>query len=333
MLYLVTGLPGASKTLNTIKMVNEAEQFQNRPVYYANINDLKIDDWIQLEGDDVLTWYDLPEHSVIIIDEAQYYFKLRTTGKELPKHVLELSTHRHRGYDIFLITQHPTLIDAGSRKFVNKHYHYERSFNTPRPRRLEFEGVANDPKDYHARQNALTTVVKIDKDYFDLYKSTTNNTHKMKLPKFKLFLFAALILLFIFLSFKFYNSISSRGSVDESLPSEASYTSAPSLALPSSSGKPVLTKDQYMALYEPRIPTLPHTAPVYDSLNEPTVRPIPLCIYNNTKDTCVCYTKAQLTTMAVQFELCKQYAINGFFDPAYKPPESGNNSLARVREL
>lgn len=43
MIYLITGTPGASKTLNTVKEICESSVFSDRPVYYNNIKCLVLD--------------------------------------------------------------------------------------------------------------------------------------------------------------------------------------------------------------------------------------------------------------------------------------------------
>ena len=42
MLYLFTGSPGSSKTINIIKLICENEQFKNRPVYYYNVKEVTL---------------------------------------------------------------------------------------------------------------------------------------------------------------------------------------------------------------------------------------------------------------------------------------------------
>ena len=82
-LNLVTGKPGASKTLNTIKDVEKRRIEEARPVYYHGIKDLilpwiKMDDSEKLEEDETLitphSWWNAPFGSIIVIDEAQLHY-------------------------------------------------------------------------------------------------------------------------------------------------------------------------------------------------------------------------------------------------------------------
>lgn len=306
MLTLITGEPGGSKTLNTIKMICEGELYQNRPVYYFGIKELTLD-WNELSKDDVQKWFELPENSVIVIDEAQYHFPPRRTGTEQPTPVLEMSTHRHRGYDLFIITQHPTLIDASLRKYVGQHFHYERPFSTNNPRRLQFQTCANDPQDYHARQTAVTEKVKLDKKYFGVYKSAEVHTHKFKVPK-KVIMVGVAILLFCAGLFHFYGRMT-----DKYASPQVEQTKVETVAPVAIDPEP--KEIDYDNYWVPRVAGLPHTAPAYDGLNVPVTKPMPQCIIRESTRECVCYTQ-QATKMDVPHSVCYDIVRNGFFDPS-----------------
>lgn len=315
MLILVTGEPGASKTLNTIKLINEDEAFKGRDIYYHGIKELTLP-WTEIDKIQVQRWFDLPDNSVIVIDEAQYHFPPRQSGSKLPESVLEMSTHRHSGIDIILITQHPTFIDAGMRKLVNTHYHYERPFQTKRPRRIEFQQCANDPRDYHARLNSITTTIKLDKKYFNLYKSAETHTHKQRIPK-KVWILGILIIAVIAGGINF-----ARGLTDRYDPITALGENNIDSFLPGSSGgyRPEVSEMSYQELHTPRITGLPHTSPFYDELNEPVVRPMPQCIYRKSNNSCTCYTQ-QASLMAVPWQMCRDIVKYGYFDAAREPTE------------
>lgn len=320
MLTLVTGEPGGSKTLNTIKMINEGEEFKGREIYYRGIKSLQLP-WIEIDDDGCRDWAQLPKGSVIVIDEAQEVFKKRSNNKDVPDYIMGLATHRHSGFDIFLITQQPTLIDHDARKFVNRHFHYERPFNTTVPRRLQFQKCANDPTDYHARQEALVDKVKLDKKYFDLYKSAEIHTHKAKLPK-KVYFIGLMMVLVIAGGFHLASRLASRHNEVQQPVESLSQT-----AISTFDAKPKLS---YAEMWKPRLEGLPHTAPAYDKLNEPTQRPMPNCIVRVKTGDCNCFTQ-QATAMDVPFDICHSIVKNGFFDPA-KPLHKQKGERAE-REL
>ncbi|EOY6419718.1 zonular occludens toxin domain-containing protein, partial [Pseudomonas aeruginosa] len=81
MFVLRTGLQGNSKTLNTIKEVDNKAAKEGRTVYYHNIREFKADhsaikaEWV--EFDNPQEWFKLPPNAIIVIDEAQSFFRVR----------------------------------------------------------------------------------------------------------------------------------------------------------------------------------------------------------------------------------------------------------------
>jgi zona occludens toxin len=83
MIILFGGPNGQGKTLNAIKFVNEDSQFQHRPIYYHGIDNLKLP-WIELDEVQVKDWWDLPDGSVLFVDEAYKFFPKRPNGSKTP---------------------------------------------------------------------------------------------------------------------------------------------------------------------------------------------------------------------------------------------------------
>ena len=141
MLNLLTAVPGSGKTLFAIKRIAEEANRDNRQVYYSGIplTDKGKEQlgWIELE--DPAKWYELPAGAVIVIDECQRIFPPRRNGTEIPKHVSMFETHRHHGFDVWLITQAPKLLDTHVREIVNKHYHLRRVFGSQSARLYQWD--------------------------------------------------------------------------------------------------------------------------------------------------------------------------------------------------
>lgn len=184
MLYLITGQPGNGKTLYTLGLV---EQFRKdeaaagrpgRPVYQSGIPELTLD-WLPL--DDPKEWPKLPDGSIVVIDECQRVFPPRKVGAEVPPHVREFETHRHRGFDVFLITQHPQLLDIAVRKLTGRHYHLRRTFGQEVSTVYQWE-EATDPNERGKRNTALTSRFKFPRERFTWYKSAEVHTVQKKLP-------------------------------------------------------------------------------------------------------------------------------------------------------
>jgi predicted AAA+ superfamily ATPase len=122
---LVTGLPGAGKTLFTITAVKEQAEKENRQVFYHGIKDLKLP-WTPLEKPE--EWPLVPPGSIVVLDEAQQLYRQRPAGSSVPPWVSALETLRHRGITLWLITQHPMLLDNHVRRLTGRHLHAIRRF-------------------------------------------------------------------------------------------------------------------------------------------------------------------------------------------------------------
>jgi zona occludens toxin len=126
-------------------------------------------------------WDEMPDGSLVIIDEAQGFFPPRSSQSAPPPHVPWLNTHRHKGFDIWVTTQHPKLIDGGVRALVGKHRHYRRLFGGSKAAVYEFDGC----NDSLARLgSAVISYWPYPKKVFKWYKSAELYTRqKFKLPK------------------------------------------------------------------------------------------------------------------------------------------------------
>ncbi|MGH8040320.1 MAG: zonular occludens toxin domain-containing protein, partial [Stenotrophomonas sp.] len=95
-LYLVTGQPGHGKTAYAL---DKAFQFQKagRAIYAHGVKDLDYQKagWTYLE--DPRQWDQLPDGSVILLDECYTVFPNRNPGAAVPPFIQAMATHRHRG--------------------------------------------------------------------------------------------------------------------------------------------------------------------------------------------------------------------------------------------
>ena len=307
MLILVTGVPGASKTLNTIKMVLSEDRFKNRPVYFAGINGCVVPGWSELTYDQAKNWETvLPADSVLVVDEARKFAPVGPTGVEPPSYISQIAEHRHLGVDLILIVQHGTMLHTFVRKMCGNYFHYERAFGFERARRLEWQKYV-DPDDHFARKDAVVKNVKFDRSIYKLYKSAEVHTHVRRIPKklvVILLLLGVCVGLFGFLAHRLKNHdvIAAGGSV------------LPSTGLSMGSERHTLTREQYIAQFQPRIPGLAYTAPVYDQAFKVKTFPKPNCVINNSTQECRCYSQ-QGTRLEVEPESCARFAVLGWFDP------------------
>lgn len=323
MIFLFTGVPGASKTINAIKFINEDDQFFGRPIYYHNINELKKtndkgveilrENWVELDNDQALKWFELPHGSVVVFDECQDLFPVNTSRKGAPVEALSMfAKHRHYGIDIFLITQESRNVDAFVRRLVGLHRHHARHFGSHKLKVVEWQNrCSENVHDYHEKQEALITQSSIDKKYFGVYHSAEVHTHKTRIPWTKIATLAALFLSIPALIYYAWSSFSRTETVKHSdalyfeRPAEDIYVDSVSIG----------SGDEWLDVHTPRIDGLDFTAPIYDSVREVVEYPIPQCIHNVTTDVCRCYTQ-QATRMSIEKEMCLDLIENGFFDYA-----------------
>lgn len=180
MLTIISGLPGAGKTLNTISEIDQ-EFAGKRPIYYHGIKQLTLPGWTEIQ--DPQLWPDLPEGSIVVVDEAQGPWPARGNRQDKPRAISAVETHRHQGFDLFFITQNPKLLDHNLRRLAGRHIHYWRPFGLQKTTRWEWQSCV-DPDDYFAKKDAISKkVVKFPAKYYDAYHSAEVHTHKRKLPK------------------------------------------------------------------------------------------------------------------------------------------------------
>jgi hypothetical protein len=317
MIRLNTGLPGAGKTLNSISELMKKAEAENRPVYFNGITDCKVPGWVHLDNPE--EWWKLPPNSYILIDEAQRVFRPRAYSSQVPQHVAELETHRHKGLDLWLITQHPKLLDTSVRRLVEQHVHYVRAFGSHAATRHEWGECQDDPQQ---RSESIRTLVPYPKEVFALYKSAEVHTHKRRIPA-RLLMLVAIPVVLAGLVYGVTQTLGPKKKPAEVTAADAKKGSAPE----GSSPKPAattLSPADYVARYVPRVPGLPHTAAAYDEVTKPKTAPRPAaCMQMG--DRCECFTQ-QATRIAMEPSMCAQVVARGYFQD-WHDQESPNGQM------
>lgn len=318
-IILVTGMPGHGKSLWTIKTVKERAEKEERQVVYYGIKDLKLP-WTPLEKPD--DWCDAPAGSIIVIDECQKLFRMRSVGQSVPRYVSELETHRHRGLDIYLITQHPMLLDTAVRRLIDTHYHVKRPFGMSRTVIHESTGLMEKPD--QVRKDTIRHNYVFKKEDFENYTSAEIHTVKAKIPVRIVFIVIAPLMaigLGIFAYKYVYKHYSGQPQEQLSSNPEKPENDKGQGVKPAKSEH--LSKDEYIAQFQPRISGLAFTAPVYDAVMQVRTAPKPkACIQS--KEKCVCYSQ-QATKMDVPADICSSIVKNGYFDFTRDEKEGRND--------
>jgi zona occludens toxin len=199
MLILITAAPGSFKSAMG---ATKAKQYakEGRRVYH-NINGLNGDNLFPLPDKD--DWTVTEDGSVVIYDEAQMFDWLQYKGREKlssDHRVKNLETHRHSGHDIILITQNPSFIHNHVLSLVGEHHHLHRAYGRGFADVFLWRYVSHTPNSSAAKNKAESHhKFKPHKSIFDEYKSTTIDTHKLKIPPifFKLGGFLLVVILII----------------------------------------------------------------------------------------------------------------------------------------
>lgn len=312
MITLITGLPGACKTLYTLTFVKAWAEKEGRDVFYAGIKDLMLP-WTEI---DATKWFECPTGSIIVIDEAQTIFRPRSLGKEPPDYVSKLETHRHQGIDIVLITQHPLLVDSAIRRLTGKHMHCVRQWGMQKSTLHEWNSVRENCDKPAGRTDSIKHHWKFDKRSYAFYKSAEVHTVKRNIPMRVWVLFVGMPLIFAFLGYRIYSSVNERMHPTAAAQSSGAIKSAAPAGLRDDTPKPAYldpVDDARRFVFDrtPRVDGLQLTAPRYDKVTEAKTAPIPAaCV--TMQGQCKCYSQ-QGTRLDVPADMCIEIVERGFF--------------------
>lgn len=189
MITVITGTPGAGKTLYTIEKLllplvgtmipQEGEDgvvTMHPRTIYTNINGLLLDHELIDGGDnqglrDWHTW--AKPGSVIVFDEVQRHWKPRANGSAVPADIEALETHRHMGVDFIIITQNVMLVDKNIHALGGRHLHVRRIANMPMAIVYEWDHVS---RGLLYAKSLTKHPWRYSKKVFKLYKSSELHT-------------------------------------------------------------------------------------------------------------------------------------------------------------
>lgn len=360
MFVLRTGLQGNGKTLNTIKEVDNKAHAENRTVYYCNVTGFKPDHpaikatWVEFDHPE--RWFELPPNAIIVIDEAQTWFRVRPQGSRVPDYASRLEIMRKDGHELHAITQSPKLIDSHMRELCNMHIHYNRGNGGSIIKRWVFQKPELSVSSKLHFPDAESSRITIDKTYFGCYQSVKEGTEhhfKFRPPK-ALLVLGVVALVIAGIGYYLYDRLGGLADASETPAVESLSQSLPGAALPLPQPQPApvdrpATTEEYMAARTPRIPGIPHTAPIFDELTKPVAFPKPSCVstrdeemirrnekrmalgyYDGRLHGCRCNSQ-QGTRMQVDFNVCMDLVNNGAFD--YTRPDQLQQQAADVGGL
>lgn len=318
MIYLTTGANGAGKTLLTLKDVREQQLKENRPVYYHgfDMDEAKAAEfgWQKF---DPKKWQDLPDGSICVMDECQNEFPIRRSGSEVPDYINAIAQHRRRrGFDFWMISPHPSLIDVFIRRLIDKpswHRHLKRAFGADVVSVLRFSSPDMKCEEPGAGARGEVAMRPYPKDVYSWYRSASLHTGKKKIPRAVYVVAVAAIAVptALYLAVTgVFNNVAKKKDVATTVEANNAKAGTSSSARTETPLVKV-TADDYVVLRTPRIPDFPHTAPAFDAVTMPVNAPYPAACVHMAK-VCKCYSQ-QGTLLATSGEVCLQIVKHGFF--------------------
>ena len=345
-IYFTTGGNGSGKTLFTLKDVRELQLKENRPVFYWGFTPKQpIHDFGWKEFDPV-KWQDLPDGSICIIDEVQEKMPTRGVG-QAPDWIKAIAKeHRKRGFDFFLISQHPMNIDSFIRRTIAApgwHRHMKASSMGDSSSELKWNYVNEQPEKPNSSKNGEQRSRAFPTDVYDWYESASLHTAKKGIPRKVWMGIAALIgavaMIFfvvqkvIFAPQDLATNSQAALQVEKSKENKGGFLDQ---FMPKKDGSgggqrtEPLTPAEYVASLKPRLPDLPYTAPRYDELTTPKSVPYPAtCV--SMGDRCWCYTD-QNTRLHTPKDLCLQIVERGLYLDFKAPPQAAAPPATGQRE-
>lgn len=327
MITLITGGPGAGKTALALHLY--LSESKGRPLF-SNVRELTIDhspvphidDWTVFENNDQGTGefrFSFPENAVIILDEAQQFFRPRAAGSKVPPYVQAFETHRQDGIDFILMTQHSTFIDANIRKLIKNARHifikpgFFGRYIFQRPDLI-------DEDDRSQLALCKKTKYKLPAYVFPLYKSSKKHT-KLARPGLPIQAYVLGVALLVLAGggFALYGSMAEKFGDKEP---EIVDLADGGAAQPRLVGHDLPVQRVPDRIIEATTPTDDHnplSAPLYASIAPPVTPPaITGCIAS--ARTCTCYSQ-QSTPVWLPESQCRDRAAGRYYDPYHQPTQ------------
>jgi len=347
MITLITGTPGAGKTLYAIakllqpvigttvtKKNDDGSSEEVTRIVYTNINGLQLEhepissggDWVQDtkrawqfqpigEGQGLRDWHKWAKPgSLIVYDEFQKVWPMVPNGTPIPPDIQSLDTHRHLGVDFILITQSPNNYNRHIQGLVGRHLHVRRMGNLGLTVVYEWDHCS---KQLMYSKSISKAPWRYDKSIFNLYKSAELHTKTpRRLPALAFVIIAALV----GAAFLIPTFISRLSEYTEIATQTIEQTPSDGLNTPVQTTSSAVTPEQFDFLaYIPRLSHQPNSAPAFDQLRQVINMPrIAGALCSTTR--CICYTD-QGTNTGLSSEECRSWKENPPFDP-YTPQQS-----------
>lgn len=284
MITLITGAPGTGKSAALVSLLQQLAK--GRAIYCNGIPDLKID---HHELADPNKWHeDVPDGSIIVIDEVQRVWRPRGPGQKVPPDIAALETHRHRGIDFYIVTQGPRLVDSNVRALVGRHVHLR---DIGVLGRYWYEWPECNDQCATAWKNApIKKRYRLPKAIFSQYKSASEHIKPIRSFPTMLVVMVLALIVTAGLAYRTWGTIAAK--INPASAASTFATTTPSGQIgPSTQPAPVPEAfiDDRVA-WIPRVSDRPESAPAYDAIRQVINMPViagGMCF----KGVCKCVTQ------------------------------------------
>jgi len=315
MIYYISGQPGHGKTLYTISLALKFQE-EGRTIYSYGIPGENRELTGFLPVDDPSKWQDLPDNSVVVLDECYTHFPKMPAGSKVPQHIEAMARHRHRGFDFLIISQKGDQIHDFLKGLIEEHRHVARKFGGKTARIKiwdRFESGSAKAKDY-----ITSKLFRYPKKLYGYYRSATTHTMKWKMPWY-FYIFPILLVAVVVLFWKVTHIYSKKEGPEDGA-AQAAIVPGPHDAQKKNtrndSDDDDLRRKDYIKWITPRISGQPWTAPAYDKLAV-QAQPEIYCIASE-EGHCLCHTE-QGTRYPIDVKVCRKMVADGVYNPFRRP--------------
>lgn len=333
-LYLVTGQPGHGKTAYALDKAFKLQK-EGRAIYAHGVKDLDYQKAGFTYVEDPTKWQELPDGSVVLLDECYTVFPNRNPGAKVPDHVEAMARHRHRGFDFILIAQQGLQLDPFLRGLYEEHVHVRQTSVFKAKTKL---------KRWTAYQNNVNAVCGDVEDWvrpkyvFDYYTSTTKITTTRRVPMWARYIIALLVILLTvgwYLKYRLQERVAESQALI-SAKQGGTVTAGDGTATGGRGADPAtgptwLTPVDYAKSHLPRFGVMPWTAEIFDA--RPAVsQPELYCMSSMPspeepgEPSCTCLTE-QGTRYTLSQPECRTVARHGTPYNPYKQPQVAQAAL------
>lgn len=202
MITLITGTPGAGKSAALVDLL--MRECERRALYVDGVPELTVPHVVLDKPREWMTTVE--DGAAVVIDEVQRVWRPRGAAAGVPADVAALETHRHRGLDFYLVTQHPNLLDANVRRLVGRHVHLR---DVGLLGRWWYEWPeASDPATF--RNAPIKKRYKLPKRVFGAYKSASMHVKPVRSIPPSMVFFGVAVLAVLGLGARGYASVNAK---------------------------------------------------------------------------------------------------------------------------